>query len=266
MKEQKFLESLKKIIINKEFEDNERELNLAIYHINKSRKPMKDYEYMAKGLKKGIPVSYIIGYTLIGDVPIRINKNVLNPGPETLTLIGKAIDYVIDSKSETVLDLCTGSGAIAVSVAKKCKTKVVATDISKKALAIAKLNASENKVVIDFKFGDLFDPVRGMVFNAIISNPPYVKSGAIDLLPGFVRNFAPLKAIDGGVDGLFFHKAIMSGAKDFLHSDGSLFIECEDNQDKEVEEIAIKTGWEIKDKFPNRKGNIRGFKLRQYKT
>jgi len=109
--------------------------------------------------------------------------------------------------------------------------------------------------------GNLFEPVQGMVFDVIISNPPYVKSGAIDLLPRFVRDFVPFIAINGGEDGLFFHRAIMSGARDFLRLGGSLFIECEDDQDKELESIAIKFSWEIKDKFPNRHGKIRGFRL-----
>ena len=261
MKDHNLSELLRIIIVNREFEDNERELDLAIYHINKSRKPMEEYDRLAEGLKKGIPVSCIIGYTLIGDVPIKINRNVLNPGPETVMLIGKAVNYIIRLKSKTVLDLCTGSGAVAVTVAKKCRTKVVATDISKKALEIAKHNASENKVTVDFRLGDLLETVRGMMFDVIITNPPYVKSGAIASLPRFVRDFAPLTAIDGGADGLFFHRAIMSGAKDLLRSGGSLFIECEDDQDKEIEGIAIKSGWEIKEKFPNKHGKIRGFRL-----
>ena len=107
----------------------------------------------------------------------------------------------------------------------------------------------------------MFETVKGMKFDVIITNPPYVKSSDIPLLPGFVRDFAPITAIDGGNDGLFFHKAIMSGAKGFLCSGGCLFIECEDDQDKEIEDIAIRSDWEIKEKFPNRHGKIRGFRL-----
>ncbi|PJA88557.1 MAG: peptide chain release factor N(5)-glutamine methyltransferase [Candidatus Moranbacteria bacterium CG_4_9_14_3_um_filter_36_9] len=244
-----------------ETEDLQGALALVSFHIDHSENKEVELEVVLSGIGDGIPIPYIIGYTLICGLKIFISRDVLNPGPETVTLIEKARECVVKHDSSRILDLCTGSGAVAIVLAQICSGNIIATDISEKALAIAKLNASENKVVINFMHGDLFGPVRGMVFDSIITNPPYVKSGAINLLPKFVRDFAPLTAIDGGDDGLFFHRAIISRAKGFLRPGGSLFIECEDNQDKEIEALAVKFGWEIRESFPNRHGNIRGFML-----
>ena len=242
-----------------ETEDLKSALTLASFHVDHSKRKEEEVELMLDGIGRNIPIPYIIGYTLVFGLKIFINKNVLNPGPETVTLIERAKECVVKHRSSQILDLCTGSGVAAIVLACECNGSMAATDISEKALAIARLNASANKVTINFMHGDLFEPVKKMVFDIIITNPPYVKSDAISLLPGFVRDFAPPTAIDGGEDGLFFHRAIISRAKGFLRPGGKLFIECEDNQDKDVEEIATKSGWEIKEKLPNRHGNTRGF-------
>lgn len=257
----RIIEQIQPLLEVSETEELQSALDLASFHISHARNKEAELGLILDGIKKNIPIPYIIGYTLICGIKISINSNVLNPGPETVTLIEKTSEHVNKKHASQVLDLCTGSGAVAVVLASKCNVNITATDITEKALALAKLNAIANGVDINFKQGDLFEPVKGKVFDVITSNPPYVKSGAIDSLPRFVRDFAPLKAIDGGADGLFFHRAIMSGAKDFLHSGGSLFLECEDDQDREIEDIAIKSGWEIKEKFPNRHGKIRGFRL-----
>ncbi len=256
-----WLKQIQPLLKKTETEDLQGALALISFHLGHSRYKEKELESILDGIRRNIPIPYIIGYTLVCGLKIIINKDVLNPGPETVTLIEKAGEYINNHSLLRILDLCTGSGAIAVVLAKKCNVDVVATDISTKVLAVAKLNAVENEVDINFLQGNLFAPVNGMVFGAIITNPPYVKSGAINQLPGFVRNFAPLTAINGGEDGLFFHKTILTQARDFLCLGGSLFTECEDNQDAEVEELAIKSGWKIGERFPNKQGKIRGFRL-----
>lgn len=247
-----------------ETEDLSRELSLSLYHIENSNNPEKSFTSIISGLKKSIPIPHIIGYTLVDDIPIIIDKYVLHPGPETVILIKKAIEYINRSEVQSVLDLCTGSGAVAVSVAKRCKATVVATDISSQALQIARLNASQNNVAVSFLQGDMFQPVAGRIFKIIISNPPYVKTAAIKSLPHFVRNFAPKITIDGGSDGLLFHKIILSKAKRFLSTHGCLFLECEDGQDIEIIDLCSAFRWEVEDKYPNRYGNIRGFRLVAY--
>lgn len=256
-----WLEQIRSLLEKGETEDLQSALDLASFHLDRCEDGDMDLEKILDGVSKNIPIPYIIGYTQICGLKIFINRDVLNPGPETVTLIEKTSEYINRNHASQVLDLCTGSGAVAVVLASKCKVNITATDISEKDLTLAKLNAMANGVDINFKQGNLFEPVKGMAFDVIMSNPPYVKSGAIDLLSRFVRDFAPLKAIDGGADGLFFHRAIMLEAKDFLHPGGSVFLECEDDQDGEIEDIAIKFGWEIKEKFSNRYGKIRGFRL-----
>lgn len=257
-----WLKQIQSLLNKEETEDLQSALNLASFHLDHCKNRDVELKKILDGISKNIPIPFIIGYTQICGLNISISTDVLNPGPETTTLIEKTSEHIIKNNTSQVLDLCTGSGVVAVVLASKCKGDVTATDISEKALAIANLNALKNGVDINFILGDLFEPVKGMAFDVITSNPPYVKSSAINSLPRFVRDFAPLTAIDGGEDGLFFHRAIISGAKKFLCLGGSLFIECEDDQDKDIEDIAAKYGWEVKEKFPNRHGKIRGFRLK----
>lgn len=261
MVDSKYVEAIESSILHGTFEDNSRELQLALHHLERSDTPDDECQKLVKGLEKGIPIPYIIGYTLVCGLKILINRDVLNPGPETITLIKAVMGYASKRGSIDILDLCTGSGAIAVLLAKSYGAKVTAIDISEKALALAKENAAENGVDITFLRGDLFEPVRGMAFDVIVVNPPYVKSGSIEFLPKFVRDFAPTIAIDGGKDGLFFHKAILAEAKNHLNRNGSLFIECEDDQSEDVEKIAAEFSWTAMQRFHNRHGQVRGFQF-----
>lgn len=244
-----------------ETEDIESALELVSFHIDHSANKDAELITILDGISKKIPIPYIIGYTLVCGIKISISRDVLNPGPETVTLIKMARKWIAKNNSPKILDLCTGSGAVAITLARSCGGNIIATDISEKALEIARRNAVDNNVAVRFINGDLFEPVVGEKFDLVVTNPPYVKSSAISSLPGFVRDFAPITAIDGGDDGLFFHRAILSKAKGFLYSGGSLFIECEDNQDKDLERLAQQFGWEISERFPNRHGNIRGYRL-----
>lgn len=259
--EYKYRQKLHPLLLRGNFEDIDGGLKLALYHLKKSKFSETELKKIEEGLRQNIPVPHIIGYTLICDIPIIINRYVIHPGPETVILIEKTVRYIKAMNVKDVLDLCTGSGAIAVVVAKKCNVAVVGTDVSKQALKIAKRNASTNNTQVEFIQGNLFQPVRDRVFDVIVSNPPYVKTNEIDVLPRFVRDFAPKIAIDGGGDGLFFHRAILSQAKSFLRKYGCLFLECEDNQDVDILNLCQTYNWNIKEKYSNKHGNIRGFKL-----
>jgi len=255
---------LQTLLVQRGSEDPNRDFELISFHLKNVVDVQSEVERLIEGLKRGIPVSRIIGYSLVCGIPIKINENVLDTGSETVTLVEEAIKY-IKLKSEQILsvfDLCCGSGAIAVAIAKLCKKiSVTAIDISESALEVACINALDNNVKIEFLRGDLFQPVEGRKFDIIISNPPYVKTNAIASLPKFIRDFAPRIAIDGGIDGLYFHRKILSQTGKFLNGFGPLFLECEDGQDVDIVKLCRLTNWNVVEKYLNRYSKIRGFQL-----
>lgn len=253
---------IKKLIDDRVTEDKSRDFKLAVHFLSESKQLSKALKIFSKALKEGTPFPYAFGYTLVGGLKIEINKNVLHPGPETLSVIERSIKEIKRKKFKTVLDLCTGSGAVAVSIAKKSNAIVTAVDISDSALKIARKNAKMNAVGVKFIKSDMFSALSGKKFDIIISNPPYVRTKEIRRLPKFIKDFSPKIAIDGGKDGLYFHKIILESSKKYLNPGGILIIECEDGQDKELEKLMDKNKWKISEKIKNRFDNIRGFVLR----
>ena len=151
---------------------------------------------------------------------------------------------------QEVLDLCCGSGAIGISLAKICEdVSVTAADISEAALALARENAKANRVEIEFLKGDLFEAVaaaekgkRIRSFDMIISNPPYIKSSLIALLQNEVKDHEPVEALDGGSDGLDFYRRIAAEAYRYLDNDGWLMLEIGYDQGESLREIIKETG------------------------
>ena len=140
-------------------------------------------------------------------------------------------------EGDNILDLCTGSGAVAIAVAceaaKDKMVSVTATDISEEALEVARSNARFNKASINFSKADLFDGVRGR-FNLITANPPYVKREEIATLQREVRDFEPRIALDGGVDGLDFYRRIAQKVNRYIARGGMLILECGENQAQDI--------------------------------
>ena len=190
----------------------------------------------AKERLTGRPLAYIVGDVDFYGYKIYVNESVLIPRPETEELVELACRS-IDSQS-VVLDLCTGSGAIAIAVKKKTGASVYATDVSEAALAVASKNALANEVKINFSQSDLFDNVFGE-YNVIISNPPYIKSEDIEHLDVEVKDFEPMLALDGGLDGLDFYRKIAIQAKDKLAENGVLFMECGEGQAEDIKNIFV---------------------------
>ena len=180
----------------------------------------------------GRPLWYCVGNTDFFGYKIAVDERVLIPRPETELLVENALNFI--DKNKTVLDLCTGSGAIAVAVNKKSGARVVASDISEEAVALAKENAISNGAEVEFVTGDLFDGLEGRRFDVIISNPPYVKSADISGLQREVKDYEPIIALNGGEDGLVFYRKISGRVKDFLNENGILFLECGFDQAHEV--------------------------------
>ena len=197
------------------------------------------------------PLQHIAGSTSFCGLEIAVNRHVLVPRPETEILAESGWQFLstLNPPSLTCLDFCTGSGCIAIAVAVKCpEARIVATDISTAALAVAKGNAVQNKVAdrIEFLPGDGFAALSaGSKFDLIISNPPYIPSAEIALLEPEVRDFDPSAALDGGADGLEFYRLIASQAKIFLKPGGKIMFEFGDGQVEPIRKIFEIEKWVV---------------------
>jgi release factor glutamine methyltransferase len=186
------------------------------------------YRGLIKRRLAGESVSYLVGETEFWGLPFHVDESVMVPRPDTETVI-EVVRAVRPDRTQAfrILDLCTGSGVIAVSLAKEYPAvQVVATEVSPAAAAIARRNAARNQVAdrVDVREGDLFAPVAGERFDLITANPPYIASGIVPTLsPEVLRE--PVIALDGGSDGLRFYDRICGEARDHLAPGGALIVE-----------------------------------------
>ncbi len=182
----------------------------------------------------GKPLQQVFGYTDFYGMKINVSRDVLCPRPETEYLVEQVSKLIKENNYTDVLDLCTGSGAIALVVKRdNCSVNVTASDISEKALVVAKQNAEENNLQVNFVISNLFDKVQGE-FDIIVSNPPYIESDVVKTLDPEVRFFEPLIALDGGKDGLDYYRKIVNGCKNHLKIGGILAFEIGYNQKDSV--------------------------------
>lgn len=209
---------------------------------------------------KGEPVQYIMGSQEFMGLEFIVNENVLIPRQDTETLVEDALEIIntgtlrgedmdVKRKEWDILDLCTGSGAIGVSLARIAnKVNVTCSDISEGAIKVAKENAQKHGVAKSVKFeqGDLFKPFskhfRKQKFDMIISNPPYIKSSVITTLQKEVCEHEPLSALDGGESGLDFYERIVSGVGSHLRKSGVLLLEIGHDQGEAVSGLLSRNG------------------------
>ena len=157
-------------------------------------------------------MQYITGETEFMGLPFKVNTNVLIPRQDTETLVEEALKVIRPGMK--VLDMCTGSGCIIISIMHFAKEiEGFASDISRHAINLAKENAKMNNVSVTFETGDLFDHIRGN-YDVIVSNPPYIRTEEIPKLMPEVQNFEPVQALDGKEDGLYFYRRIVEEAKE----------------------------------------------------
>lgn len=193
------------------------------------------------------PLQYIIGEWEFMGLTFKVNEKVLIPRSDTETLVINALNIMEKEYKNVenikVLDMCTGSGCIGISLAKICeKCNVLAIDVSREALAVASENAELNQVEnIEFQKSDLFEIFDEMGedrrFDIIISNPPYIPTSDIETLMPEVRDYEPRLALDGDEDGLKFYRRIVAGSKHFLKHGGYLMFEIGYNQAEAVKEL-----------------------------
>ena len=198
---------------------------------NLDEKQVNDILNVIDKLAKKIPIEYITYRREFMKIEFYVNEDVLIPRQDTEILVEEVMKRYKQGK---ILDLCTGSGAIAVSLAKYLpKTIVYASDVSKKALDVAKKNAIDNDVKISFIQSDLFENINESDFDVIVSNPPYIETAVIQTLQDEVKK-EPILALDGGVDGLDFYRKIIETAPVHLKQGGTLAFEIGYNQAEAV--------------------------------
>ena len=234
---------------------------------NLSENVTKNAIELAKKVQSGYPVQYITNKAYFMGLEFFVNEDVLIPQPDTEVVVMQVLNEIekirkLENKKIKILDLCTGSGAIAISIAKNAENvEILATDKSKKALNVAqknyehiikdvpeiskvellKSNISEkdvNKTIskVEFLESDMFENIDKSEFDIIVSNPPYIEKNVIKTLDKEVR-CEPLMALDGGEDGLDFYRIIKENVNDYLKKDGLLVLEIGYNQRNKLQEL-----------------------------
>lgn len=201
-------------------------------------------EGLVRRRSSGEPLQYILGHQEFWSIDFKVDPRVLIPRPETEHLVEEALSILLNISSKkipSVLELGTGSGAIAISLAKEVKQLfLVATDLSEEALRVARENAKQASVSNRIRFvkGDLLQPFRsGEVFDLILTNPPYVPDADIDGLAREVKDYEPHLALKGGKDGLDFYRRLITQAPFYLSGGGWLLFEVGSTQAGRVSEM-----------------------------
>ena len=198
-----------------------------------------NYFKAIKRLTLGEPIQHITHHQEFMKLNFYVNEDVLIPRQDTEILVEEVIKIAKKINAKSILDMCTGSGAIAVSLAKYLpNTEITAIDISKKSLEIAKKNAKSNEVEnqITFIESDLFDKIPNEKYDIIVSNPPYIKKDVIKTLTKEVQK-EPKIALDGGIDGLDFYRKIVKQAENHLKYKGYICLEIGYDQRQDVIKI-----------------------------
>lgn len=179
------------------------------------------------------PLAYIMGSAEFYGIPLKVEPSVLIPRPETEQMV----ENVVKRSPRSILDIGTGSGCIAIAVAKELpESAVAATEISASALTIARKNAADQGLGrISFYEADLFPPAG--TFDTIVANPPYIAEGVLATLMPEVRDFEPTLALAAGTDGLDFYRRIIAGAPGFLNPNGYLILEMGDGQAERIRHL-----------------------------
>jgi len=235
-----------------------RSLNLSregLYtrlHDPSSHEGKENLEHLIQRRVSGEPLQYLLGHQEFWSINLKVDPRVLIPRPETEFLVEQSLSILSESFRRStlyVLEIGTGSGAIAISLAKEVRDLfIVATDISGEALLLARENARSAGVLRQMTFvkGDLFGPFRLMrekgPFDLILSNPPYIHRSEVQTLAREIRDHEPIVALDGGEDGMDFYRGIISQAPSYLREGGWLLLEAGEKQGEKVSGLIEREG------------------------
>jgi len=203
----------------------------------------QDFLYAVdKYITKNIPVQHITGYEYFFGYQFKVNSDVLIPRFETEELVAQVLllyDVVFDGQPVDVVDIGTGSGCLAVTLSKEePQMNVTATDISKEALAVAQENNDTIGAKVTFIQGNMLEPLQGMKFDIIVSNPPYIPND--EFVEELVKGHEPHVALFGGVDGLDFYRTILEGAQEILNDNFIIAFEHAFNKAKDIKKLVKK--------------------------
>jgi release factor glutamine methyltransferase len=220
-----------------------------------SKEALERIDELLRRRAKREPLQYILGYVDFYGLKIKVGKGVLIPRPETEILAEIAIETVKREALSVmrILDLCTGSGCLAITLAKEFPAaKVYGTDISNVAIQYAEENARANRIAnVTFLEGSLFEPIKRLpavdcplfAFDLIVSNPPYIKRDDIKNLQLEIKDWEPVEALDGGEDGFDYYRNIIPEVKGYLKREGFLIFEIGAGQSEVVRKIAKDAGF-----------------------
>lgn len=216
--------------------------NFYYMHMNKAmpEQDREDYRNLLKRRGERIPLQYIVGEAWFYGRPFRVTPAVLIPRQDTEVLVEEALKRIMPGMR--VLDLCTGSGCILLTILKEASVSGVGADISPEALQVAELNRRRLKVKAGWIESDLFASIGG-TFDMIVSNPPYIVRDVIRELEPEVRDHEPLLALDGHGDGLYFYRRIVREAPSYLKPGGWLCMEIGWDQGPGLRELLSEAGF-----------------------
>ncbi len=205
-------------------------------------KQREQYERLLRRRGQHIPLQYLTGYQSFMGLEFAVNEHVLIPRQDTEVLVEEALKKI--APGDAVLDMCTGSGCIIISLAAaKGQITAYAADVSAEAIKAAEANARRLQASVAFVKSDLFEKVEG-VFDCIVSNPPYIRSSEIAGLMPEVAEYEPVSALDGGEDGLYFYRRILEGAATHLKPGGWLLFEIGCSQGEAVSGMMCSAGYD----------------------
>ena len=215
---------------------NQYLLNQSMPFGEEEEKKVNSYFEAIQKRSEKIPLQYITGEQNFCGLDFYVNENVLIPRLDTEVLVEKILEY--EEPGQRVMDMCTGSGCIAITLQKLGGFQVMAVDISEEALTLARKNAQRNQAQVTFFQSNMFEQLSNTSkVDVIVSNPPYIESKVVDELDDEVKKYEPRLSLDGMEDGLHFYRILAREGKRFLNEGGRLYVEIGFDQAEAVKEI-----------------------------